>query len=143
MADVLGHPPHSVSAPREQTLESEDRVDTEGRLIVTAILGDRVSGSQHSGVVVDPIPADFGTHDEVGVRLVVDAKGQCVDVRLLTYVGVNTFVLIPLEASTDAPAIVHLVDQVLVDIERIANGTAGVVFGIQNVVLEEVRSACR
>ncbi len=53
-------------------LEHEDRVDTEGGLVVTFIQ----SGQQ----VVVPIPADFWTDDDIGVWLVVHAKGQSVNV---------------------------------------------------------------
>ena len=111
-------------------LEQEDRIDTEGRLVVAFV--------QTGDHVVIPVPADLGTNQNVGVRFNVHTQGQGVDVGFVTEVTEDTFLVVPFETSTCRDAIAERVDQVLVDADGVSHTGAVLVLGIQVIALEDV-----
>ena len=67
-------------------------------------------------IVLIPVPADFRTNHDVGVRTVVDAQSESEEVLSRSERVAD---LPPLEATTDSPAIVDRFDQVLVDADGV------------------------
>ena len=106
----------------DQALEQEDGVDTEGRLLVSIV--------QTGNLVVVPIEANFRSYDNIGVGFVVHAHRQRVDVGFVTVIGVDTFLVVPLESSADGNAVAERVDQVLVDIECVAATLIVLIIGV-------------
>ena len=121
----------SESADRSVRLEQQDRVDAEGRLIVIVVI-------QSGDLSIIPVEADFGTNDDVGVRLVIHTHRQGVDVVVLTDGAEDAFLVVPLESGTRCDAVAEGVDQVLVDAERFADGRSNSIFRIQQIALEDV-----
>ena len=89
-----------LHAYRLQRLEGEDHVDTED------VRGGAKQGVERTGGR-RPLVTVFGPDDQVGMRAVVDAAGDLVDRDAMG--------LEPLATTNETLAVVHRVEQVLVD----------------------------
>ena len=101
----------SLFSGRPTILEGEDRVDTHGEQAVVATVS--------TGAFVDPIPSQLRSNRYVGVRQPVETEGRSA-VRLGTVTNSarssrSRFVAEDFVTSTELPAVVDGVEQVLID----------------------------